>query len=70
MHFDVSGDIPVTVIAWGAPKVGNTRMAEHAESLHPKLRVLRIRNPVDSVANRECASPFLEHSTEPAASAR
>ncbi|CAM9447353.1 unnamed protein product [Sphacelaria rigidula] len=50
-HHGVSGDVPVTAIAFASPKVGNARFAERAATLHPKLRVLRLTNPVDSICN-------------------
>lgn len=49
----VSGDIPVTVIAWAAPKISNRAMGEHVKSLHPKLRILRILNRNDSIGDSE-----------------
>lgn len=48
-----AGDIPVTVVAWAAPKIGNSALAARVDALHPKLRVLRVKNPADSVASRE-----------------
>lgn len=51
VHSGVAGDIPVLGIAWAAPRIGNHALASYVESLHPKLRILRIRNPLDSVAS-------------------
>lgn len=57
-----AGDIPVTVVAWGAPKIGNSALAACVDALHPKLRILRVKNPIDKVANREsCSWPGLEN---------
>lgn len=52
-HFGVAGDIPITVIAWAAPKIGNAALAARVQELHPRLRILRIKNLIDSVANCE-----------------
>lgn len=52
-HSGVAGDIPVTVISWASPKFGNAAMAARVQELHPRLRILRIKNPIDSVANSE-----------------
>lgn len=51
VHYGVAGHVPVTVIGWGAPKIANGALSKRADSLHPKLRVLRVRNPADSVSN-------------------
>lgn len=48
-----TGDIPVTVIAFAPPKVGNGAVAARVDELFPKLRVLRVRNPEDTVCNCE-----------------
>ncbi|CAN0461842.1 unnamed protein product [Ascophyllum nodosum] len=38
----VLGDVPITVIAWAAPKIGNPYLAKWVENQHPRLRILRI----------------------------
>lgn len=51
------GEVPVLAIAWGAPKVANECLAKWANSMHPKLRVLRIKNATDLVTKSELAVP-------------
>ncbi|CAM9399994.1 unnamed protein product, partial [Discosporangium mesarthrocarpum] len=41
--------VPVTLISWAAPRMGNAAVAELANSYFPKLRHLRVCNPNDIV---------------------
>ncbi|CAN0128721.1 unnamed protein product [Ascophyllum nodosum] len=41
--------VPVLAIAWAAPKVANACLARWADSMHPMLRVLRIKHANDLV---------------------
>ena len=41
-HSKILGDIPITVIAWAAPKIGNRCLAKWADDQFPRLRILRI----------------------------
>ena len=49
VHSKLLGDIPITVIAWAAPKIGNPYLAKWADDQHPKLRILRISVTTDIV---------------------
>ncbi|CAN0422761.1 unnamed protein product [Ascophyllum nodosum] len=49
VHSKLLGDIPITVIAWAAPKIGNPYLAKWVDDQHPKLRILRISVTTDIV---------------------
>lgn len=49
-HSKILGDVPILGIGWAAPKVGNSALAAWVAK-QPNLRILRIRVPIDSVAN-------------------
>ena len=46
---NVLGDIPILGIAFAPPKVCNKYLADWVDSMHPKLRVLRVYGPNDLV---------------------
>ncbi|CAN0281450.1 unnamed protein product [Pylaiella littoralis] len=49
-HSKILRDVPILAIAWAAPKIGNGALAAWAGE-QPHLRILRIRNPIDSVCS-------------------
>lgn len=51
-HSKVLGDVPILGIGWAAPKVGNSALAGWVRE-RENLRILRIKVPIDSVANSE-----------------
>ena len=48
------GDIPIVAIAFAPPRIGNKHLAQWVEQ-QENLRILRVRNPIDQVTNREFA---------------
>ncbi|CAM9969303.1 unnamed protein product [Hapterophycus canaliculatus] len=49
-HSKVLGDVPILGLGWAAPKVGNRALSSWVEE-QENLRILRVRVPIDSVAN-------------------
>lgn len=48
----VLGDVPILGIGWASPKLGNEHLANWVAK-QENLRILRLRVPVDTVANSE-----------------
>lgn len=49
------GDIPILAIAFAPPRIGNKYLAQWVEE-QENLRIIRVRNPIDDVTNREFAT--------------
>lgn len=48
-HSKVAGKVPILGLSWASPKIGNPRLADWVDEMHPLLRVLRIRGSNDQV---------------------
>lgn len=55
-HSEILGDVPILGLAWAAPRIGNSALADWVKE-RANLRILRVRIPIDNVCNSELTWP-------------